>query len=197
MCPDGLQSPELKTLQSGHPKGTREKELFGPPTPGEVRCPGLKGRRFYCYFWVAKYCANPVWLFATPWTAACQDSLSFTICWSSLKFITTELVMPSNNFLLYLPLLLLPSIFPSIRVFSIELALYIRWPKYSASLVAQMVKNVPASVGDLGLIPGSGRSPEKGMATYSSILAYRIPWTEEQVAGYSPWGHKDETLLSN
>ena len=79
--------------------------------------------------------------------------------------------MPSNHFLLYRSLLLLPSIFPSIRVFSIELALYIRWPKYRASLVAQMVKNVPASVGDSGLIPGSERSPEKGMATYSSILA--------------------------
>ena len=56
-----------------------------------------------------------------------------------------------------------------------------------------MVKNVPASVGDSGLIPGSGRSQEKGMSTYSSILAQRIPWTEEQLAGYSPWGHKDET----
>ena len=105
--------------------------------------------------------------------------------------------MPSNHFLLYSPLLLLSSIFPSIRVFSNELALYTRWPKYRASLVAQMLKNVPASVGDSGLIPGSGRSQEKGMATYSSILAQRIPWTEEQLAGYSPWGHKDETRLRN
>ena len=79
--------------------------------------------------------------------------------------------MPSNHFLLYCPLLLWPPIFLSIRVFSNELALYIRWPKYRASLVAQMLKNVPASVGDSGLIPESGRSPEKGMTTYSSILA--------------------------
>ena len=68
--------------------------------------------------------------FATPWTAACQIALSSTISWSSLRLMSTELVMPSHHLILCCPLLLLPSIFPSIRVFSSELALGIRWPKY-------------------------------------------------------------------
>ena len=71
-----------------------------------------------------------VWLFATPWTAACQASLSITNSWSILKFMSIELVMPSNHLILCRPLLLLPSIFPSIRVFSNESALCIKWPNY-------------------------------------------------------------------
>ena len=66
----------------------------------------------------------------TLWTTACQASLSFTISWSLLRFINTELVMPANHFIHCLPLLLLPSIFPSIRIFSNESAFHIRWPKY-------------------------------------------------------------------
>ena len=68
--------------------------------------------------------------FVTPWTAARQASLSFTISQSLLKFMSVELVMPSNHLILCHPLLLLPSIFPSIRVFSSESALCISWPKY-------------------------------------------------------------------
>ena len=71
-----------------------------------------------------------VWLLVKPWTAAHQVSLSFTISQSVLKLMSIELVMPSNHLTLCCPLLLLPSIFPSIRVFSHELALHIRWPKY-------------------------------------------------------------------
>ena len=70
-----------------------------------------------------------VWLFATPWTAACQASLSITNSWSLLKLMSIESVMPSSGLLLGCPLLL-PSIFPSIRVFSSESVLCIRWPKY-------------------------------------------------------------------
>ena len=66
----------------------------------------------------------------TPQTAACQTSLSFTISWSVLKLMSIESVMPFNHLFLCHLLLLLPSIFPSIRVFSNELALCIRWPKY-------------------------------------------------------------------
>ena len=66
----------------------------------------------------------------TPWTAAHQASLSFTISWSLFKLMSIELVMPSNYPILCLPLLLLPSIFPSIRIFSNESALRIRWLKY-------------------------------------------------------------------
>ena len=71
-----------------------------------------------------------VQLFETPWTAAYQASLSFTISWSFLKLMSIESVMPSNHLILCHPLLLLPSIFPSIRVFSDERALHITWPKY-------------------------------------------------------------------
>ena len=69
-------------------------------------------------------------LFATPWTATRQASLSITNSWSSPKLMSIESVMPSNHLILYHPLLLLPSIFPSIRVFSNESTLHIRWPKY-------------------------------------------------------------------
>ena len=69
-------------------------------------------------------------LFVTPWTAARQASLSFTISQNLLKLMSIELVMSSNYFILCHPLLLLPSIFPSIRVFSTELALHIRLSKY-------------------------------------------------------------------
>ena len=73
---------------------------------------------------------NCVWLFATHWTAAYQASLSFTISQSLLKLMSIESVMPSKHLILWCPLLLLPSIFPSITVFSNESALHIRGPKY-------------------------------------------------------------------
>ena len=73
---------------------------------------------------------SAVWLFVTPWTAACQASLSITNCQNLLKLLSIESAMPSNHLILYHPLLLLPSIFPSIRVFSNESVLHIRWPKY-------------------------------------------------------------------
>ena len=69
-------------------------------------------------------------LFATPWAAACQASLSITNSRSLLKFMSIELMMPSNHLILCCPLLLLPSVFPSIRFFSNESVLCIRWPKY-------------------------------------------------------------------
>ena len=69
-------------------------------------------------------------LFVSPWTAAHQASLSIINSWSLLKLMSIESVMPSNHLILCYPLLLLPSIFPSIRVFSNESVLHIRWPKY-------------------------------------------------------------------
>ena len=71
-----------------------------------------------------------VWLFATPWTAACQASLSITNSWSPPKLMSIELLMPFNHLILWHPVLLPPSIFPSIRVFSNESVLCIRRPKY-------------------------------------------------------------------
>ena len=71
-----------------------------------------------------------VWLFVTPWTAARQASLSITSSQSLLKLMSIESVMPSNHLILCHPLLLLPSVFPSIKVFSNQSVLHIRWPEY-------------------------------------------------------------------
>ena len=73
---------------------------------------------------------NHVPLFVTPWTAARQASLSITNSRSLLKFMCIELVMPSSHLILFRPLLVLPSVFPNIRVFSKQSVLHIRWPKY-------------------------------------------------------------------
>ena len=78
----------------------------------------------YCS--VAKSCLTP----GDPMDAACQPSLSSTISWRFLMFMSIESLVPSNHLILCCPLLLLPSIFPSIRIFSNESALHIRWPKY-------------------------------------------------------------------
>ena len=91
----------------------------------------------YCGFiinldiwWAVFQLLSHVWLFVTPWTATCQASLSFTFSQSLPKLMSIESVIPSNHLILCHPLLLLPSIFPSIRVFSNESALRMSWPKY-------------------------------------------------------------------
>ena len=82
---------------------------------------------------------SPVWLFVTPWTAALQASLSITTSWSLLKLMSIVSVMPSTHLILCHLLLLLPSIFPSIRVFSNESVLCIIWPKIGASASASVL----------------------------------------------------------
>ena len=94
-----------------------------------------------------------VWLFATPWSAARQAPLPSTISWSLFKFISIESVMPSNHLILCHPLLLLPSVFPSIRVFSSESALCIRWPSYWSF--------------SFSISPSS---------EYSGLISFRIDW---------------------
>ena len=94
-----------------------------------------------------------VQLFSTPWSAAHQASLSFTISQSLLKLMSVELVMPSNHLIFCCPLLLPPSIFPSIRVFSSVLALCIRWPNYWSFSFS------------------IGPSNE-----YSGLIAFRVDW---------------------
>ena len=89
----------------------------------------LAARRWTTITVVVVQSLRRVWLFATPWTAACQASLSITNSRSPSKLMSIESVMPCNYLILCCPLLLLPSIFPSIRVFSNESALRIRWPE--------------------------------------------------------------------
>ena len=90
-----------------------------------------------------------------PWTEACQGSLPFTISQSLLKLMSIELVMPSNHLILCCPLLLLPSIFPSIRVFSTESVLCIRWPKYWSFSFSISPSN-----------------------KYSGLISFRIDWLD-------------------
>ena len=88
------------------------------------------GSRFIHFISQSVQSLSRVWLFETPWTAACQASLSIINSWSLLTLISIELVMPSNHLILCHPLYLPPSLFPSIRVFSKESALLIRCSKY-------------------------------------------------------------------
>ena len=92
-----------------------------------------------------------VWFFETPWTAAHQGSLSITNSQSLLKLMSIESVVPSNHLILCCPLLLLPSILPSIRVFSNESALHLRWPKYWSFSISPSNK-------------------------YSGLISFRIDW---------------------
>ena len=94
-------------------------------------------------------------LFVTPWTAAHQASLSITNSWRLLKLMSIESVMPSNHLILCHPLLLPPSIFPSIRVFSNELALHIRWPNYWSF--------------SFNISPSN---------EYSGLISFRIDWSD-------------------
>ena len=97
-------------------------------------------------------------LLATPWTAACQAPLPFTVSPSLLKLMSIELVMPLNHLILCCPLLLLPSIFPSIRIFSNESALRSRWPKYWSFSI----------------------SPSN---EYSGLISFRMGWFDLAVQG--------------
>ena len=118
-----------------------------------------------------------VLLFAIPLTAACQASLSITNSWSPPKPTSIVLMMPSNHLILYHPLLLLPSIFPSIRVFSNESALYIRWPMYwSFSFSISPSKEHPGLISfmmdwlDLLAVQGTLKSLLQHHSSKASIL---------------------------
>ena len=120
---------------------------------------------------------NHVQLFATPWTAAHQDFLSITNSQSLLKFMSIELLMPSNHLILCHPLLLLPSIFPSIRVFSSELALHISEPKYwsfsfSISPSNEYKGQISFRIDWFGLldVQGTSKSPLQHHSSKASIL---------------------------
>ena len=105
------------------------------------------------FFVAVVHSLSHVWLFVTPWTAAHKASLSFTVSLSLLKLMSMESMMPSSHLILCRPLLLLPSIFPSISVFSNESTLCIRCPKYWSSSFSI--------------------SPSK---EYSGLISFRIDW---------------------
>ena len=106
-----------------------------PGSPGISHC-GISHENSWLYLVVFVVAIvqslSHVHLFVTPWTAACQASLSITNSQSLPKLMSIESVMPSSHLILCCPLLLLPSIFPNIRVFSNESSVHIRWPKYQS-----------------------------------------------------------------
>ena len=117
------------------------------------------------FYWLVKICysvqsLSRVQLFATPWTEAHQPSLSVTNSWNLLRHLSIESVMPSNHLILCRPLLLLPSIFPSIRVFPNESVLRIRWPEYWDF--------------NFSISPSS---------EYSGLISFRIDWFDLAVQG--------------
>ena len=149
-------------------------------TPGDFPDPGMEpappvapalqadslplGHQVSLMMWVSVQSLSHVRLFETPWTAACQASLSIANSQSLLKLISIESVMPSNHLILCHPLLRLPSIFPSIRVFSNESILHIRWPKYW---------NFSFSI-----------SPSN---EYSGLISFRIDWFDNLIVPGTLW----------
>ena len=114
--------------------------------------------------------------FASPWTAALQASLSFTLSLILFKLMSIESVMPSNHLILCRPLLLLPSIFPSINVFSSESAFCIRWPKYWSFTSAQVLPMNIQSWFPLGLT-GLISLLSKGLSrVFSSTTVWKHLW---------------------
>ena len=116
-----------------------------------------------------------------PWTAARQASLSFTSSWTLLRLMSVESVMPSNQLILCCPLLLLPSIFPSIRVFSNESTLHIRWPKYwsfsfniSPSNEYSGLISFRMDCFDLLAVPGTLKSLLQHHSSKASILQHSV-----------------------
>ena len=100
---------------------------------------------------VVVYSLSCVWLLVTPWTGTCQASQSFTVSWSLLKLVSVESLMPSSHLIFCRPLLLLSSIFSSIRVFFNKLALWIRWPKHWSCSISSSNE-------------------------YSGLISFRIDW---------------------
>ena len=130
-----------------------------------------------CIWFSSVQLLSRVRLFVTPWTTACQASLSITNSWSLPKLMSIELAMPSNHLILCRPLLLLPSIFPNIRVFSNESALCIRWPKYwSFSFNISPSNEHPGLISfrmdwlDLLAVPGTLKSLLQHHSSKASIL---------------------------
>ena len=105
-------------------------QIHQPLSGGQNLNPSLPDSESVCSISQSVQLLSRVRLFATPWTAACQASLSITNSWSLLKLMSIESVMPSNHLILCHPLLLLPSIFLNIRFFSNEADPHTRWPKY-------------------------------------------------------------------
>ena len=142
--------PSSHSIQFTSVMSLQHHELLHARPP----CPSSTPRAHHFPPWFSSVQSlSPVWLFVTPWTAISQASLSITNSWSLLKLMPIESVMPSNHLILCHPLFPPPSIFLSIRVFSIESVLRIRWPKYWSF--------------KLSISPSN---------EYSGLISFRIDW---------------------
>ena len=158
---------------------------------------GCSGGCFYspCSARPSVQALSCVWLFATPWIAARQASLSMTNSWSSPRLTSIESVMPSSHLILCCPLLLLPPMPPSIRVFSKESALRIRWPKYwSFSFNIRPSKEHPGLISfrmdwlDLLAVQGNLKSLLKHHSSKASILRRSAFFTDQLSHPYMTTG---------
>ena len=138
----------------------------------------------------------------TPWTAAHQASLTFTISWSLLKLMSTESMMASNHLILYHLLFLLSSVVPSIRVFSngwfftsggqsIRASASVLPMDIQASLGGSDGKESACNARGLGSIPGLGRCPGREHGNSLQYSCLENPHGQRSLVGYSPWGHKE------
>ena len=135
-----------------------------------------------------------VQLFATPWTAACQTSLSITNSWSLFKLMSIALVMLSNHLILCCPFLFPPSISPSIKVFSNESVLHIRWPKdwslsFSVSLFKEYSGLISFRIDWLDLLAAQGTFKSSPIPHFKSIssLAFSFPYGPTLTSIHDYW----------
>ena len=168
-------------------------------TNGYLPAVSLHSRKRVCklfgLFFSSVQSLSRVWLFATPWVAACQASLSITNSRSSLRLMSIESVMPSSHLLLCRPLLLLPLIPPSIRVFSNESTLRMRWPKYwSFSFSISPSKEHPGLISfrmdwlDLLAVQGTLESLLQHHSSKASILRHSAFFTVQLSHPYMTTG---------
>ena len=138
----------------------KSKDITLPTKACIVKAMVFQVVRYRCENWTMKFSSvqllSHVQLFLTPWTAAHQASLSISNSWSLLKLMSTELMMPSHHLFHCHPLLLLPSIFPRMRVFSNE-SVRIRWPKYGSFSFSISPTN-----------------------EYSGLISFRIDWFDHE-----------------
>ena len=145
---------------------------------------------YFCCCLVAKLCPT---LRPHPWTAACQGSLSFTISQSLFKLLSIELVIPSNHLILCHPLLLPPSIFPSIRVFSRESALPIRWPDYREASASVLPVNAKSLQSCPTLCDPTDGSPP-GSPVPGILRARTLEWAAISFSNAWKWKVKVKSL---
>ena len=199
-CPT-LATPWTAAYQAPPSMGfSRQKYWSGVPLPSPSVTSMLSQKYLRNYLSVKSWLSSVqslsrVWLFATPWIAACQASLSITNSWSLPKLMSIESVMPSSHLILCRPLLLLPPIPPSIRVFSNESTLRIRWPEYwsfsfSISLSNEHLGLISFRMDwlDLFAVQGTLQSLLQHHSSKASILRYSSFFTVQLSHPYMTTG---------